>query len=273
MNTTPEMDRKAYELARGYLLTIPGVTEIIVEKYQNLPSSRPKPSSKNDLYHRLLDSAQNANMKANVIGDAIGGVDRLALISNDFDSEYVLKTYASNWEAVLDQIVEKLKPRGKVRRTSRSIWPRYCQTILSAAEFIDQFDSADEFFEWVDGFDRDARSRACLPMLLDHEIEGFGFALSCNFLKELGYVNFPKPDVHLRYIFTALGLCDEGIDDYKLFKAIIRVARNARVTPYALDKVFWLIGSGNFYADPEIGSIGRRQEDFIKFARSNMASP
>jgi len=124
MNTTPEMDRKAYELARGYLLTIPGVTEIIVEKYQNLPSSRPKPSSKNDLYHRLLDSAQNANMKANVIGDAIGGVDRLALISNDFDSEYVLKTYASNWEAVLDQLVEKLTPRGKVRRTSRSIWPR-----------------------------------------------------------------------------------------------------------------------------------------------------
>ena len=129
MKTTPDRDRNAYELARGYLLTIPGVTEIIVEKYQNLPSSRPKPASKNEIYRRLLDSAQNANMKAKVVGDAIGGVERLALISNNFDPEYVLKTYG-DWEAVLDQIKEKLSPRGKIRRTPRSIWPRYCQTIL-----------------------------------------------------------------------------------------------------------------------------------------------
>ncbi|OPY49887.1 MAG: hypothetical protein A4E49_02969 [Methanosaeta sp. PtaU1.Bin112] len=270
MKATPEIDRKAYELAREFLLNIPGVTEIIIEKYQNLPSFRPKPSTKNELYRDLLESAQNANMKTKVVGEAIGGVDKLALISNDFDPEYILKSYASKWD-VLDQIVQKLNPRGKIRRTQRSIWPRYCQTILSAAEFIDRFDSADEFFEWVDCFDRDDRSRACLPMLLDHEIEGFGFALSCNFLKELGYVNFPKPDVHLRDIFTALALCDDGIDDYKLFKAIIRVARNAKVTPYALDKIFWLIGSGNFYDDPSIGLIGRRQEDFVEFARINMA--
>jgi hypothetical protein len=270
LKTTPEIDRKAYELARDFLLTIPGVTEIIIEKYQNLSSFRPKPSTKNELYRHLLESAQNANMKAKVVGGAIGGVDSLALISNNFDPEYVLKTYATKW-SMLDQIVQTLNPHGKIRRTQRSIWPRYCQTIFSAAEFIDQFDSADDFFEWVDYFDRDDRSRACLPMLLDHEIEGFGFALSCNFLKELGYVNYPKPDVHLRDIFTALALCDEGIDDYKLYKAIIRVARNAKVTPYALDKIFWLIGSGNFYADPNIGLIGRRQEDFIEFARSNMA--
>ncbi len=39
-------------------------------------------------------------------------------------------------------------------------------------------------------------------MLLGREINGFGFALSCDFLKELGYEDFPKPDVHLRDIFT-----------------------------------------------------------------------
>lgn len=270
MKTNHEMDRKAYELARDYLMRIPGVTEIIIEKYQNLPSFRPKPASKNEIYRRLLDSAQNANMKANVIGEAIGGVERLALISNNFDPEYVLKTYG-DWEAVLDQIEEKLSPRGKIRRTSRSIWPRYCQTILSAAEFINQFESADEFFEWTDYLDKDDRCRAGLAMLLDHEINGFGFALACNFLKELGYINFPKPDVHLRDMFAALELCNNEVDDYGLFKAIIRVAKNAGVTPYALDKLFWLIGSGKFYDDPEIGSIGSRQEDFIEFALSRMA--
>jgi hypothetical protein len=61
-------------------------------------------------------------------------------------------------------------------------------------------------------------------------------------------------------MFAALELCENEVDDYRLFKAIIRVAKNAGVTPYALDKLFWLIGSGNFYDDPEIGPIGSRQK-------------
>lgn len=272
MNATPDIDRKAYELARGYLpsLNITGVTQTLIEKYLNPLSLNPKPTSKEELYQRLLGSAQNANMKAGVIGGSIGGVDKLATILYGFNPEAVVAKYGNNWQAVLDQIIEELEPRGKIRRTPRSIWPLYCRTILSAAAFIDQFDSAKEFFEWVDFFDRDARARPSLPMLLDHEIEGFGFALSCDFLKELGYVNFPKPDVHLRDIFTALDLCPTGADDYQLFKAIIRVASNAKVTPYAADKMFWLIGSGNFYADPAIGSIGSHKQDFIEFARSKI---
>jgi len=126
------------------------------------------------------------------------------------------------------------------------------------------------FFKWVEFFDRDARARASLPMLLSNEIEGFGFALSCDFLKEMGYVNFPKPDVHLRDIFTALELCNDKRDDYQLFKAIVRLSSNANVSPYNADKVFWLIGSGYFYNDRYIGKngrIGSRKKDFIKYAR------
>jgi hypothetical protein len=269
MKATHEIDRKSYELAKDYLpnLKMPGVTEKLIEKYQNLPSFRPRPTSKEQLYQRLLESAQNANMKAGVIGGSIDGVDKLASVLDGFNPKTVLDKYEDNWEAVLDHIGKELKPRGKIRRTPQSIWPRYCQTILSAAGFIEQFISIDEFFKWVDFFDRDNRARASLPMLLDHEIKGFGFALSCDFLKELGYVNFPKPDVHLRDILTALGLCQARVDDYGLFKAIIRVAHNSNVTPYAADKVFWLIGSGNFYDDPEIGSIGSHKQDFIEFAR------
>ncbi len=275
MKATPEIDRKAYELAESYLpgLKIPGVTQMLIEKYQKLSSSRTKLSSKNELYQRILEHAQNTGMKNKVIGEAIDGVDKLAPVLYEFNPTRVLATYGDNWQAVLDQIVKELDPRGKIRTAQRSIWPHFCQTILSAAEFIEQFESENDFFNWVDFFDKDDRSRASLPMLLDHEIEGFGFALSCDFLKELGYVNFPKPDVHLRDIFTALELCPARVDDYQLFKAIIRVANNANVTPYAADKVFWLIGSGNFYDDMEIGSkgkIGSNKQDFIDFARSEL---
>jgi hypothetical protein len=265
-------DKKLYELAKEYLPSrdIAGVTSTLIEKYLNPLSLNPKPHSKQGFYQRLLESAQNANMKAGVIGRAIGGVDKLSSILADFSAKVVLEKYTGGGQAILDEIVEKLKPRGEIRQTARSIWPQYCQTILSAANFIEQFSSASDFFEWVDFFDKDNRARAGLPMLLSQEIDGFGFALSCDFLKEMGYINFPKPDVHLRDIFTALGLCSEKQTDYQLFKVIVRVAWNAGVSPYNADKVFWLIGSGYFYDDPNVGKkgrIGSYKKEFIKYAK------
>ena len=276
MKPTPEIDRKAYELAKSYLpsLKIPGVTQALIEKYLNPLSLNSKPTSKEQLYCRILEHAQNANMKSEVIGGSIDGVDKLASVLYGFNPKAVLAEYGDNWQMVLDHIVKELNPRGQVRRTPQSIWPQYCRTILSAAEFIEQFASAEDFFRWIDFFDRDDRARASLPMLLGHKIEGFGFALSCNFLKELGYIKFPKPDVHLHDIFTALELCENGNDNYQLFKAIIRVAIHSNVTPYNADKVFWLIGSGYFYQDPMIGSKGRvgsHKKDFIEFARTKIA--
>jgi hypothetical protein len=272
MKDNAPIDEKAYQLAKDYLpsRSIEGVTADLIEKYLNPLTLNPKPTSKEGIYQRILESAQNANMKAGVIGRAIGGVEKLSIVLEGFNPRAVMDKYAGDWEAILNDIVEKLEPRGKIRRTSRAIWPHYCQTILSAANFVEQFSSASDFFSWVDFFDRDDRARASLPMLLSREIEGFGFALSCDFLKEMGYVNFPKPDVHLRDIFTALRLCQDKADDYQLFKAVIRVAGHAGVSAYNADKVFWLIGSGYFYNDLHIGSQGRvgsRKREFIDYAK------
>lgn len=272
MKDTVLIDKRIYNLAKDYLPSrkITGITPVLIEKYLNPLSLNPKPTTKEAIYQRILESAQNANMKAGVIGRAIGGVEKLAPVLEGFNAKAVLKKYVGNCEAVLDDIVEKLNPNGVIRRTSRSIWPHYCQTILSAANFIEQFSSASDFFGWVDFFDKDERARASLPMLLSREIEGFGFALSCDFLKEMGYINFPKPDVHLRDIFTALSLCPNKADDYKLFKAVIRVANHAGVSPYNADKAFWLVGSGNFYNDPNLGNKGRvgsYKKEFIEDAK------
>ena len=266
------IDKTAYGLARAYLrrLNITGVTDMLVERYLKPASLHPRPTTKQGLYQRILESAQNANMKAGVVGRSIGGVNKLATVLENFAPDAVLAKYETGWQSILDDIVRTLHPRGQIRRTPRSIWPHYCQTILSAAAFVQQFGSADEFYAWVDFFDRDDRARPSLPMLLSHEIKGFGFALSCDFLKELGYVGFPKPDVHLRDIFTALGLLPDGEDDYRLFRAIVRVARNANVTPYNADKTFWLIGSGYFYDDTHIGNDGRvgsHKQEFIEYAK------
>jgi hypothetical protein len=50
--------------------------------------------------------------------------------------------------------------------------------------------------------------------------------------------------------------------DYATLRAIDRIAKVNNVTPYAVDKVFWLIESGNFNV---IGkSIERQKQKFIE---------
>ncbi len=274
MNQT-ERDQRAYALAKEYILrlNVAGVTSELLDKYLRLSEIKPRPNSIAEIYGRILQSAQNANMKAGVVGGAIGGVDKLGVVLCDFQPSEVLAKFTTGWKQVLDEIEDRLQPTGKIRRTSRSIWPHYCQTILSAAQFMAQFPSADDFYQWADFFDHDDRARAALALLLDREIDGFGFALACDFLKELGYINFAKPDVQLHDIFVGLKLCPENADDYEVFKAVVRVAKNAEVTPYNADKLFWLIGSGYFYDDEHIGKkgrIGSHKAGFIAYAQGQL---
>ena len=61
-----------------------------------------------------------------------------------------------------------------------------------------------------------------------------------------------------------------------MFKAVARVVRNAGVTPHNVDKLFWLIGSGCFYRDPQVGHNGRiggRKEKFIEAALARLGPP
>ena len=222
------------------------------------------------IYSYFVESAQSAERKAIVIGGAIGGVHKLKPVLCGFDPAQIVRKYDTERE-VFEDVMTHLRPKGNINHTSKGMWPQYCRTILSGAKFLSQFASADDFYEWVGTFEGlDERARPALPMLLAQEIDGFGFALACDFVKELEYENFSKPDAHVKDIFWAIGLSPWGTSDYEVFKAVARVARHAGVTPYNVDKLFWLIGSGYFYDNPEVGidgMIGRRRKQFIETAQ------
>jgi hypothetical protein len=253
-------------LVREFLLSFDEVTQEILDCHLSPDAQHPETMA--DLYRRLLISAQNRGMGPGVIGSAIGGVDSLRGLLCEFSPTDVIEKYGSeDWEMLLDDIVAHLEPKGKVRRTSRSLWPQYCQAILTGAAFLSQFTSAEEFHEWVGLFDSDDRIRPALPMLLSYEIHGFGFPLACDFLKEIGYTGFGKPDTHLKRIFEGLQI-SRSREDYDVFKAILRIAAHADKTPYEVDKLFWLVGSGNFYRSDL--KIGRHGEDFIAYTLSRL---
>lgn len=260
--------RSTYITAKKFLireLQLPHAAEI-VESYLVPPDQSNVPVPISELFARLLSSAQNANMKAGVIGGAIGGIQNLGNVLFDFDPKKVEETFANDPDRLLNHIVKALRPRGQIRTTPRSIWPKYCKTILSAAAFFTQFKDGKDFYAWANYLYGEPRSMAALPMILAAEIEGIGYPLACDFLKELGFVNYGKPDVHVIEIFAGIGLCPEGASPYHVQKAISQVAEAAGVSAYAIDKVFWLIGSGKFYNHPDIGKagqIGRKKAQFI----------
>jgi len=260
LDPAAEHDRKVHRLAREYLLGLDRVTAEMVDLHL---SSDPVKTLEG-VYQQLLNSAQTPNMKAGVIGRSIDGVERLGPVLCDFNPKAVPAKFPDGWEQVLDAIRADLSPRGQVRTTKRSIWPQFCMTVLSGAEFLSQFEDWQDFDGWVRAFD-DPRSRAALAMLLGQEVHGIGFAVACDFLKELGHEKYAKPDVHLKKIFTALRLSSSD-SDLAVFEAVARVAASVGETPYSVDKLFWLIGSGNFYKSKI--QIGGHRDDFIAHAQA-----
>jgi len=270
--TEADKDRRAYRLANDYLLElgIPGVTEQLLAHYQRPPASRP--SDLAGIYLALLGSAQNRGMAPAVIAGAIGGLQNLSGATFGFNPLQVSQRYRRSDE-LLSEIIATVRPRGKVRRTSRGLWPQFCRSALSGARFLASFESAQQFYAWVDAFHDDDRKLPALPLLLSKEIAGFGFALACDFLKELGYFKLAKPDVHVRAIILGLRLSDPKADDYAVYKAVLRIARHQGTTAYDVDKTFWLVGSGFFYDHPNIGKKGRIRTDrdgFIRTARREL---
>ncbi len=192
-----DFDKELYQEAYAFLMDRHDIAHDINEKHLFPEDRRTKPNTLNLIFKSLLETAQNVQMSPYVIGKAISGqkgnIDPLGGILFGFDPKKTRDEY-QNYS--VNDLFEKIKPHlthppdvGK-----NSLWLRYCKTIISSAAFMSQFDNHDQFYGFVDTYYHDDRMRPFLPMLLSYEIDGFGFALSCDFLKEMGYVKFGKPD-------------------------------------------------------------------------------
>lgn len=220
-----------------------------------------------EVYRRLLHAAQNSNMKSGVIGGSIDGFDNLKRALHSFNPKKVQSQFGGNPQALLDHICATLAPRGKIRTGSRSIWPKYCKTILSAATFLSQFRNGKDFSEWAEHLYGNEKTMAALPLMIASEIEGIGYPLACDFLKEYGFTDFAKPDVHVKRLLVGLGVCPPNPSPYQVQRVIAQIAKAARVPAYDVDKVLWLIGSGRFYKHRHLGrngQIGRMTERYLE---------
>ncbi len=214
----------------------------------------------NDINRRLIESLSNRQMMPSVIKFKQRNDVFKELLFN-FDPKLIIYNYSDS-----NSLFITLQKHFQMKNieSKRNLWRKFSEGIISGSKFIGSFKSKEEFDKFVRVFSLNKYTSVALPMLLSREIDGFGFALSCDFLKELGYRDYPKPDVHLMTIFYELGFVNIK-NDYEVYKEIISMALSINKDPYTVDKVFWLISSGNFYLD-NIKIPGRR-EDFINKAK------
>ena len=262
-----EKDRVLINSAIEFLSSRDGITKTDVELH--LTPVKEKPNDLKDIYRQFCFSAQNRQMSAKVIGGSIGDFDNLRVVLFDFSPQKVAEKYSKgSAQELLNDIQKKLNPKGQMRTTNRSLWPQYCQSVIDSAHFIKSFDTADDFYKWANFFTKNSKAKPALPLMISVEVSGFGFPLACDFLKELGYTEYGKPDVHLKNIFEELGLIDPNEksalkQNYEILKVIDRIAHSCNKTAYAVDKIFWLIGSGDFYRSEPKKKIGSQKQKFI----------
>lgn len=271
------MKKKLYEKAVEFVLLNggKGFSETNLQRYLAPDSDKEKPPSINRVYQSILESAQNVQMSPNVIGRAISGekgnIKPLGDFLIDFSPADVVREYGGvSAEDLLERIIPTLFTTP--HQEKRTLWLRYCKTIMSAAKFLSKFDDHEEFYAFVDKYYLDEKMKPFLPMLLSYEIDGIGVALACDFLKEIGYRNYGKPDTHIKDIFIELDLLDgaqkqSSKADYLSLKLIDEIAALNNVSSYAVDKMLWLVCSGNYYYENR--EIGNKKSDFIVFAKSS----
>jgi hypothetical protein len=261
-------DRKAYRLARRFLLKTKGVTEEMIKDHLDAPDSH-RPETLCGVFSRLVFSAQNYWALPHIIGCKLGtdGTDELAGILSDFDPTAVFEEFGTKWKRLLNRIDEDFFPTEPRSREPRSAWRKFCRAVLTGAKWLTQFKDVNTFYQWVERHDRNARKRYELACTIASNVRGYGPALACDFVKELGFLNWSKPDVHLKKIFVGLGLATSE-DNWTVFRAIDRLARNVGVSPYHADKVFWLISSGRFYRTQS--TVCRSRDRFIRYAAKRL---
>lgn len=248
-----------YKYANEYLKSIlpENINENELEKYFIGDQSRF--NTLEEVFIQLINSAQNYQ-----------GMPKIIKFKERYnDIKEILNNY--NYSIVAEMKVENLYYvfRNKFMITSkdskRNSWYKWSKSIIDSAKFISNFKDVNDFKYFVSLYDYNTITRLSLPLLISSKINGIGFSLACDFLKELGYLNYPKPDVHMIDIFTNLGLSQNNI--ISVFEAIIRMYEDCReidnsVTPYKIDKILWLISSGRFYLNDI--TVKRHKEEFLK---------
>jgi thermostable 8-oxoguanine DNA glycosylase len=204
------------------------------------------------LYKRLVFSIHNANWKAK----------SQQTFWEERSQNYEKALHNYDYRKVKDLRLEDIsgKSKGLIDSSNK------LKACLKAAKFLHEIAQSGisplQFFDKFGYENSTVYERWALVCILDQSIKGIGTALACDFLKEIGYLNYGKPDVHIKRILKRIGIFDElkndfvaSSENFLYFRILDRIAEASNKTVFEVDKVFWLFGTGFNNANKQINGI------------------
>lgn len=239
-----QQNQLIYKTMYNYLLKIlpPQINKNELARY--FESEHQEIDSLETVYEQFLFSAQNYQSMPNVIKF----IERRDIIKKELCDYDFVKISKLTPKELYYNLRDKFKVTSQ--DSKHNSWYKWSNSAIDAAKFMAEFKNVDDFKQFVDQFDYNLPTRMALPLLIAQKISGFQFALACDCLKELGYTNYCKPDVHIVDVLTETGMSSKNPID--AFETITRMSKDCmeidqNATPYKIDKIMWLICSGNFY--------------------------
>ena len=227
------------------------------------PATTEKHKSLHDLYQHFCHHAQNTSHGGNVIRKVFGATwqperhDRWQILTElvqGFDPHKFAKKFAT--QLTFAQAVYRAYPDDAEQGFAEAL-EEYIGAIFELGHFFAKFDDGEAVYAEFD------TQYAISPTALVRHLQGIsgveenpffglGDALLRDALKELGYTKYVKADTHIKEVAKKLGISTSD-DESVIAEDVALVAELGGVmTPYELDKYIFLIGSGNFYQEPDV---------------------
>lgn len=221
--------------------------------------------TRKDVFKRLVESSVNSYSKPTVFGGPKEGregrLERfLKEVTEDFNSELISNADVENLQ---DRIRERRKKivGVAIKVEKDTMVNGLAKSLIESAQHIQEFKFSSEDSNFADSYRKHfsamegniANPYVALNNVREFcglKIHGIGFALSCDFLKEIGLSEYGKPDTHIMDLlpFFTGSIYKNHNKNQEAFGQclidIIRVSNALEVEPYELDKLLYLIGSG-----------------------------
>ena len=218
-----------------------------------------KASSLDEAFSRGVASINDADKRS--LANPISSRKRKAVIDKvlcDLSLQEVRKKYNGNfeklWHDLCNAVGAEVKPN--------NAWYKFAKNIISIVNFLSEFNDIDDLYALLENAVSE-EDKIKLANYIASKIDWWGFPMANNWIKDMGMTDFSKPDRHVTAIID--DIYQTGENSENVFMKVREVAYECNVTPFTLDRVLYLVGSGEFYSHPTIKrSYNGEETEFIE---------
>lgn len=171
---------------------------------------------------------------------------------------YVINTFKNDPQKLYSAFTKNISLDSK--QFTKDVWLSYANSICGMAQYLSKFKNTEDMYNYFDKFQTPSEKNKLINEVSQQSriIKtkwSWGFALSANWLKDIGMIDYCKPDIQVTNCLNSLGLCSKT--NTVVFKTLVNIAEDSKkydktASAFKLDRIIWLIGSGDFYGHPEI---------------------